>query len=523
MAEHIAPVPALTPATSENVTDWWRISPLELLHPDGVARHSLVIGGNCPAMLLPELRDGAGRPADLILIAPTLAECRDYSWRVQAAQLAAGKLAAGGVVYVLAPPRWRRSIITLLSRHGLSIDLSIVHLPDWDSPRHLVLVPLEPFAMRYALSNLIQLSYSRRRLALAALRLPGGTRLLGYALPSVGLAARQQGPRPLLDWLFRLDDEDGQPGRAILSTRWYGPRGTAVLHRFSGCEEMPSAVVKVPLTATTVRRRVREAAIQAGLATTVRRTGVRVSPVTLVTSRSGSPILLQSALSGQSAATLLAERPQQLSRLMISIGRWLRRWHRATTIVKTFDSERLDQELLAPARLLAPFLEQGQAYLGWLTARCTQVAGAATPFVATHNDLTMWNLLLNERGQLGLVDWEQAQHAGLPLVDFYYAMADAVAASRRYADRPLAFADCFMPGGAYMPVVRQLEQHLRLAVAIPAACADLYFHACWLQHAANEHGKKQPDEPRPFLQILQWLVRHRVDITKQMAGGAFKP
>jgi hypothetical protein len=178
-------------------------------------------------------------------------------------------------------------------------------------------------------------------------------------------------------------------------------------------------------------------------------------------------------------------------------------------MIRLLDNEQLSQYLLAPTAILAPLLEQGKAYQDWLTARCAMLRGWRAPFVATHNDLTMWNILLDEQGGIGVVDWETASAQGFPLVDFFYAVTDAVAAVRGYVDRPQAFAACFAPRGSYEHVVGRLLRRFRHAVEIPDAIADLCFHACWLHHAVNEHHSSGSSAPRPFFKIMQWLVLHR--------------
>jgi hypothetical protein len=39
-----------------------------------------------------------------------------------------------------------------------------------------------------------------------------------------------------------------------------------------------------------------------------------------------------------------------------------------------------------------------------------------------------------------------------------------------------------------------------------AAMAEVAFHACWLQHAANEHRREDPESRPPFLSIVQRLA-----------------
>ena len=80
------------------------ISLLELFHPDGVARRALVRGGNCPEILRPLFSSEATEVADLVLFAPTAAECRAVEWLEDTVRELKQRLAPDGIVYVVAPP-----------------------------------------------------------------------------------------------------------------------------------------------------------------------------------------------------------------------------------------------------------------------------------------------------------------------------------------------------------------------------------------------------------------------------------
>jgi len=188
---------------------------------------------------------------------------------------------------------------------------------------------------------------------------------------------------------------------------------------------------------------------------------------------------------------------------------WLERWNRSTMTIKPLDPKLLDRELLAPAALLAPLLDHGGAYRNWLTEGCAALVRVPVALVAAHNDLTMWNVLLDEQGRLGILDWEAACEACLPLVDFFYGLTDAVAAAQGYFDRGKAFEACFALDGTYAPAVRRFLRPLRDAVEISDEMAELCFHACWLHHAANEHRVAVAGAPRPFFKIVQQLALHR--------------
>lgn len=101
----------------------------------------------------------------------------------------------------------------------------------------------------------------------------------------------------------------------------------------------------------------------------------------------------------------------------------------------------------------------------------------------------MWNVLTDDGGGLGVVDWEAAEEATLPLKDFFYAAVDAVAATGRHADRPGAYDACFDPRGSRVGTVARLEAEMIAAVDAAPEIVELSRHAFWLGHALNESSQ----------------------------------
>jgi thiamine kinase-like enzyme len=124
--------------------------------------------------------------------------------------------------------------------------------------------------------------------------------------------------------------------------------------------------------------------------------------------------------------------------------------------------------------------------------------GKPVKLVAAHNDLTTANVLVGRDGRLAVVDWDTAAPRALPLTDLFYALADAEAATRRFADRVAAFF-----------AAPTQEARFRAALGIDDALADLCFHACWLRHAANESLRPEL-KARPFLEIVRAIAAQRM-------------
>jgi hypothetical protein len=125
----------------------------------------------------------------------------------------------------------------------------------------------------------------------------------------------------------------------------------------------------------------------------------------------------------------------------------------------------------------------------------------------------MWNVLLGADGAFGVVDWEHATAGALPLVDFFYAMADAVLAAGRHTDRLAAVAACVGPGGAQAPLVTRLWSRLAAELALPPGLATLALHACWIRHGVNALAER-PGAPgaRAFAAIVRWLAEYRIEL-----------
>jgi phosphotransferase family enzyme len=478
-------------------------SVLELLHPDGVIDHAWVIGSKCPDRLRPtQERDPLTGAADLVVLAPTPDECQRPGWISGVLGDVARQLASDGFVYVLAPPRWRRVIARRLAQAGLMLDAPTLHLPNWSVSRYLV--PIAAGPGEYAFGNLMPNSRWKRWLARASLRFSWVRTLICWTWPAAAFAARRPASRPLLDWLFRFDSNAHLGGGAVITTAWRPDEASVVLHRFSEGAH-PTAVAKLvepPSVETDMLGQLAPAAGAAGASV----------PAVLISGQLGDwPVFLESTVPGRTAATLLRAEPAHLAPVLACVSAWLEVWNLATRDAQRPIHQDLEGLLLGPAARLAPQLDNGHAYHSWLTSRCAQI-DRALPLVAAHNDLTTWNVLFDAAGHLGVVDWEAARPQALPLVDFFYLATDAVVMAHGGPDqfeRYRALEVSLAPSGAHARVIRPWLARLCEALGVPKGCVDLCLHATFIEHALNERRWARPGDPRPFHQLVNWLVSHR--------------
>ena len=462
------------------------VSPIELLLPRGYAETAMVLGSDCPAALLPSAHSphSGEAPVDLVVLAPSRDESRDAVWVDHSAERTVRELSPTGTAYIL--PASARRLRGVLAAHGLDTTDLLLHVPDPARSRHVVPVGTE--AQRYALSGRLAMTRGKRLAAGAVLR----SRLLA-ALGPTGVFVRRHDAPPLAAWLFDLGPR-AAAGSTLVSVS--GTRaGTAVLLRFPAGTLLPDAVAKVSPRAP------RELEALLALAPTAARAGVRVPGVLSSGTLGKLPMVLETPVDGNVVARLLERRRITPGALQEQLAEWLARWGRLSRRVRAIDDEDLERLVLSPAARLLP---EEQAYRAYLAELCAEVAGTACPFTASHGDLTSTNILLNDSHQLGIIDWEVASHESLPLMDFFYAAADAVAAAGGYDDRPGSVVDCFARDGRHTEHVTGLIRQLSASLDVSPKVQEVCFHACWLHHARNEADYA---DRGPFLAITEMVAR----------------
>jgi hypothetical protein len=404
---------------------------------------------------------------------------------------AASRLSPSGMVYVV--PSRAMGLRRALGSAGLRNAGTLLHIPDLARSRHVV--PVGTAAERYALSGQLAMTGLKRRAATATLRSPW----LGTLGPT-GALLRRNPAIPVADWLFELEGPP-RPGGSALVTASRSAGGGSIVHRFAGSEAVPDAVAKISPRAG------EEAQALLTIAPGAARAGARVPNVLSSGQLASVPLVLQSAVGGRSAALLIAQKPGIARDLQERIAAWLERWGRSSAQVRELTHADLERFVLSPAIELAPHTTGRGPYLEYMRALCSRVVGDRCPFVPSHGDLTVANIVVDDGPELGIVDWEEASEDSLPLMDFFYAAADALAARHGYGDRPGAFASCYAPdGGVQASFVAGLRRRLAERLGVVDAVQEICFHACWLHHAANEAARSTPAHARPFVTILQTIA-----------------
>jgi len=467
--------------------------PLQLLTPSGPAGQSLVIGSGCPEGLAAAQAASAG-PFDLVIVAPDVAERGDAPWLRDAAQRASSAVAPDGIVYVIAPAGARRRLITSLERNGLSSATTFVHLPSFENTR--VIAPARTAQLRYGLRHFATGSRRKRLMGSAALRLPGGHRLLG-TLADAAVALRRPSAPSMFEWL--PGPAEGRSAVIVLPLSL--DHGAVSLHEFAPGGREPVAVDTLLSSAVDLARR--NSSVEAARVS-ARAAGAETPD--LIGSFPEIPLVRQGFVRGTSGQLILDGRPRRLEPVLSAVGMWLARWNEITVEEIVVDRARLDQWILEPLSEVKHDLPADDGFGDRLQRLCARVEGSSVPLVWAHGDLTMSNILLRRDGRVGVIDWETARPRQLPLHDLYYALADAVAATERYSNRVAAVQECFAEGGSYVHMAAQWCDRLAASVGVDHDTALLSFHSCWLQHAANERRTTSVAAERPFAHILRWVA-----------------
>ena len=509
---------------------------VSLFHPDGVANRAVVLGSQCP----PVLRFGLDHPksdspalstaktprsprgkkhlaslaswrfpplVDAAIVAPTPGEAAERDWLDQAFQSISRVLAEDGLVYVLVPPRMRARAQRALARHGLIVEMAILHLPDWATSRYVI--PLTPLPATYAFGSLMPTPHAKRQFTNLLIRAPLLRRWLVHLHPSVALLARRPGSRPAFDWLYRPDGESGQPRGVTVCARWRPGHASYVLHRFAG-QPQPSAVAKLVWDERCATTSEHEIEVLGRLGSAGRGANVNVPEVLASAQLGQRRVFLQSALRGRTAAAVLTEQPGRQPEILERVTSWLEAWNRATRIEGGVNGAEI-------ARSLLPGLRD-PAYSAWLAQRLCAMTHVA-PSVATHNDLTMWNVLIDGAGRLGVVDWAEACDAGVPLADWWYALLDAAVISRRIT-RVAAMAALFGVHSVQSTAAAQHTARLIRAMALSPSMAEACLHATFVGHAANEARDGVRPGPNTFQGVVDWLAANRLVAGQWLAALA---
>lgn len=283
----------------------------------------------------------------------------------------------------------------------------------------------------------------------------------------------------------------------------------------------PILVAKVPRLAGDGRALLREAAALQALHDGSS-SGRKVAPRLIALDECWDrPILLETAIEG------LPMDPPTIRRDAAgccgAVVSWLAEVHRETRIDARIEPNwyaRLVERPLKALRLATgddDLVDATQAIVATLPA-------AQLPLVFAHGDLSHPNILIQQGGRLGVLDWEVAEPRGLPLCDLFFFLtyaAFALKRTRSKGDHLDTFKAAFWGPAAWAPVyVRQFVQAVDLADELLTPL----FVLTWVRYLARlvdrlqvDIGSDMPAATRKWLLDNRYYALWRQSVIRQDA------
>jgi aminoglycoside phosphotransferase len=235
----------------------------------------------------------------------------------------------------------------------------------------------------------------------------------------------------------------------------------------------PALAVKIPRIAGDGAALAREAANLDAAGTALGHDG-SVPRLVAFDPERAHPLLIQGALTGAPLGPAAVRRDR--ARAVALVAGWCDRLAAATA--GPADPARIDRLAVAPLQALAQDDAAGGELRDLARRTLPLAAGlreAGLPLVFEHGDLGHPNLIVDDAGRLGVLDFEQAETAGLPGHDLVFACAYVATVSARHPDPQLAGRAFHGPDAWAAPV---LAAHLRRLGIAPELDAALVAVAC---------------------------------------------
>jgi hypothetical protein len=169
-------------------------------------------------------------------------------------------------------------------------------------------------------------------------------------------------------------------------------------------------------------------------------------------------------------------------------------------------SRHVERHFLSAATWLSDFHRQTMTAGGYESSRI------ATPGTAVHGDYWARNLLIDDDGRPGVVDWESFEEAGCPLIDVFhfpltYGLAYPWNRYRRLT-APVAFEKTFLEPNRVSRAVSRFLRHWATAMEYPWHRMATAFRV----YLETEGRMEMAGPARPGLGSIPWpLLRGKLE------------
>jgi aminoglycoside phosphotransferase len=243
-------------------------------------------------------------------------------------------------------------------------------------------------------------------------------------------------------------------------------------------------------------------------------------------------LLIETAVPGRPMSPVIVRRqPDQCIEAALT---WLLDLQQATGSSTPRDDrdwfERLVEQPLQQFNALLPQSAEGAGLVHQTLSLMRPLRDHDMPLIMEHGDFSSPNILQDENGRVGVVDWELAEPKGLPAADLFFFLTYVAFArqnARKNADYLKAFQQAFIgPQPWAWPYVTRYRERLNLA---PEMLAPL-FVVTWGRYVAglvmrlqesNESGSLIGNETAKWLRSNRYYVlwRYAIEHANEVASG----
>lgn len=279
---------------------------------------------------------------------------------------------------------------------------------------------------------------------------------------------------------------NGRGISSIIITPRFRSSSNVLFAILSDGQTEPFLMVKVPRLPSDYTRLRREAKNLEDVQAAWRAASESVPRLVTCEEYEGSPLLVETALSGQKLSSLLQNGSSQDH--IEAVVRWLVEFHQATRTVADKHKDRYQPLVEEPLRCLQNSLRLSpdeQKLVERTNALMLGLRDSAFELVFEHGDLGPPNILLANGRCTGVVDWELAIPKGLPAADLFFFLALVGFNQRRAKTNPdyvSAFRETFFGQSAW---ARPYVQRYNAGMGLSTATLKALFVTCWGRYVAG--------------------------------------
>ncbi len=137
------------------------------------------------------------------------------------------------------------------------------------------------------------------------------------------------------------------------------------------------------------------------------------------------------------------------------------------------------------------------------------------PLVFQHGDPGYWNMILNDKMEIAVIDWEAGEPQGMPLWDLFYFIktyGSWVARKSNGTTGSLeSFRQLFLSKTELGNMLINATQHYCMRINLDTSFVEPLFYTCWMHRALKEATRLNLDalDDGHYFNLVNLVVKHR--------------